>query len=299
MKVNVPNIDTAVVALSGGADSIALLHYLVKNSKIKIHAVHVNHNFQEFSREWASFCSTFCQSLGVEFSVVELNLDKKTENEARKHRYDVLKSFGSNIITGHHGDDQVETFFLKILRGSGISGLGGMKFKTKMQNFTIYRPLLDNNKFDIINYCHDNVLDYVSDPSNDTSDYDRNYFRNEVLNMIDTRFPNFRKALLKSMFSLHDADNCLNDLAEIDLNNTMVDNAISIELIKNSNLSESRIRNMLLYFMKKNDLTVNCGELVAFSKKITNISYNGKIELIGRGQNIRKLKQHGKKLILI
>lgn len=299
MNIEIPDIESAVVALSGGADSVALLHYLVKNSTIKIHAVHVNHNIQEMSAQWAEFCAQLCSNLDVTYSVVNLTLDTKTENEARVRRYEALKSFGNNIITGHHSDDQVETFFLKVLRGGGITSLGGMKFRKQHSDFAVWRPLLNVNKIDIINYCHDNNLDYVVDPSNSTNEYDRNYFRNKILNDIDSRFPQFRKALLKSMSNIRDADNCLNDLAEIDLNNVMDDGVISIELIKKHNLSESRIRNMILYYMRNNGLTINCEELVAFSRKITTISYNGKIELLGKGKEQKKLKQHGKKLILI
>jgi len=298
MKFEIPAFDEVVVALSGGADSVALLHYLVKNSNIKIHAVHINHNIQEHSCSWVSFCKNMCISLGVEFTAINLHLDKKTENEARNKRYEALKSFGLPIFTGHHADDQTETFFLKIMRGAGVSGLKCMKQIAQHNDYTIVRPMLEVHKIDIINYCYDNGLEFVKDPSNEANYYDRNYFRNEVLTKIDIRFPAFRKALSKSIKNMQDADECLRDLADLDLISVMDNESISIELIREKNMSEARIRNMLVYYMQTHNLTLNCEELVAFSKKILTISYDGRLELIGRGKTIKKLKQTGKRLFL-
>lgn len=298
MNFDIPNLEEAVVALSGGADSVSLLHYLVANSNIKIHAVHVNHNIQEVSHAWVNFCRNLCHELAVEFTAIELPAGNKTENEARVARYAALKSFGLPVLTGHHADDQAETFFLKVLRGSGISGLKGMKTVSAIGDLTIVRPMLKINKIDIVNYCYDHNLDYVTDPSNTQSVYDRNYFRNEILSRIDVRFPSFKKALSKSISNLRDADECLQDLAEMDLSAVMTDSDISIKLIRERNMSEARIRNMLIYYMQKNNLTLNCEELLAFSKKILTISYDGKLEIVGRGEKIRKLKQTGKRLIL-
>lgn len=302
MKVstNILNMDEAVVAFSGGPDSVALLHYLKYNTDIAIKAIHVNHNLQTESHKWAKFCLDFCAEHNIPAHVYDVFIEGNTgiENKAREARYSALKRFGDKIITGHHGDDQIETLFLKMFRGSGIGGLKGMDPVSTNNGLTLYRPLLQSNKEEILDYCDKHGLSYIIDPSNNQSEFDRNIVRNKIIPAITEDFPSAKVAIHRSIAALSDADKCLRDLAQIDLESVSEGGKISIKLIREKNMSPERIRNMLIYFLKNNSLTTNVNHLNFFSEKILTISYDGNLELLGSGVSKRKLKQRGKYLSL-
>jgi tRNA(Ile)-lysidine synthase len=174
----------------------------------------------------------------------------------------------------------------------------GMKTISEMNGLTLYRPLLEMTKTDIMNYCLDHDIPFVNDPSNDSNDYDRNALRNQILPFIEMRFSHFKKALLKTMGNILDADECLTDLAKMDLESVFEAESINIKKIRELGLSPARIRNMLIYFMNSKGLALNQTELVFFSEKLLTISYDGNLELVGRNGVIRKLKQRGKYLRL-
>ena len=304
MKVNtdILNMDRAIVAFSGGPDSIALLHYLKYNTDIDIFAIHINHNLQADSIKWAKFCLDFCREHNIKCQVYDVYIEGTTgiENKAREMRYEAFGKFGiDDLITGHHGDDQIETLFLKLLRGAGISGVKAMEPISTNFGLTIHRPLLSSNKDEILEYCKNNNLDYVIDPSNNKNDYDRNIIRNKVLPILTTNFPHFKSAVTKSISAFSDADKCLEDLAIIDLQSVLECDRISIKKIRSLELPEYRIKNMLIYFMKDNNLTLNVNDLNFFAHKIKTISYDSTIELIGRGDDRKKLQQKGKYLSLV
>ena len=125
-----------LVAYSGGIDSTALLYLANKFSKKhnkNIKAIHVNHNINIKSKNWEKHCQVFCNSLNIPLIIKSINIDIKPgqslEERAREERYKAI-NLASNqhtlLMTGHHIDDQVETFFYNLLRGSGTKGLSAM-----------------------------------------------------------------------------------------------------------------------------------------------------------------------------
>ncbi|MHA6481526.1 tRNA lysidine(34) synthetase TilS [Paenibacillus sp. strain BS8-2] len=184
--------DTVVVAVSGGADSMALLHLLYKVAavqQLRVVAAHVNHGFrgQESDAELA-MVQAYADELGIPCETTELNLAPYIEANrlnlqaaAREKRYNFLhviaERYGaSRIALAHHADDQAETVMMRIIRGAGLSGLSGIPDRRSENNVELIRPLLRMNKSDLLRYCDEWTIPYCTDSSN----LERHYFRNMV-----------------------------------------------------------------------------------------------------------------------
>ena len=203
------NISTLIVALSGGADSVALLASLASIGNLRLIAAHCNFHLRgEESMRDQHFVEKICSELGVpllikDFDVPEFqrqNPSASLEMACRDLRYDWFRSLLSKykadrIATGHNADDNIETMFLNLLRGSGTTGLKGMITDTG----TILRPLLSLHRNEIEDYLNYKHLDYIVDSSNLTSDFRRNFLRNEILPMLRDRWPGLNKALDRSI----------------------------------------------------------------------------------------------------
>ena len=140
-----------VVALSGGIDSVVLLHFLNKHYPGNVRAVHINHNLSKHSDEWCSFCERICNSAKIEFKYISINIQNSSniEENARKKRYLSLKSelrVGEILCTAHHQEDQAETFLLQLFRGSGVAGLASMPKIKSIGDSELYRPFLNISK---------------------------------------------------------------------------------------------------------------------------------------------------------
>lgn len=183
-----------LLALSGGADSVFLLHLLAKHAREKgflLLALHVNHHLRgkEATRD-AEFCRTLCNSLGVRFECLDVDVDAErkkgkigTEEAARRVRYRALREALSRhpelscIATAHHATDQLETVMFQMLRGGGLRAVGGMS----PVRFPIIRPLLCLSRKEIEGALADAGGIYVTDSTNADIGYTRNYLRREIL----------------------------------------------------------------------------------------------------------------------
>lgn len=183
-----------VLACSGGVDSMVLLH-LLKHSPVrhKLLVLHVNHQLQEQASSWANFVAQQCAQTPCKIMpVTVMDLGQGVEAAARHARYQAFESvLGKDdvLVTGHHQDDQVETVFLRLLRGSSLAGLSGMPQWRACGRGQLYRPLLDISRNQIEGYAKQHSLHWVEDPSNESSEYDRNFLRNQVLPLIRQRWP--------------------------------------------------------------------------------------------------------------
>ncbi len=180
----------AIVGFSGGADSGALLHYL-KDRCSNLVAVHINHMIRgdEAERDEA-FCKSVCEKYGVQLLVFKIDIPalakerrKGIEETAREERYRVFKEvlrdnphYGC-IVTAHNANDNGETVVFNLARGAGINGLCGIKPVVG----DVYRPLIYSTRDDIIKYCLDNNIEYVTDSTNSDTDYTRNRIRHAVM----------------------------------------------------------------------------------------------------------------------
>ncbi|MBQ2916794.1 MAG: tRNA lysidine(34) synthetase TilS [Clostridia bacterium] len=196
----IENGDSIVIGVSGGPDSICLLHVLNElKSKLnfKIYVAHINHMIREEADEETEYVKNFCKNLGVEcyikrIDVVKIanNLKRGTEETGRQIRYEffneVLEKTTSNkIATAHNNNDKVETILMNILRGSGLSGLKGIE---AIRDNKYIRPLIETSREEIEQYCKDNNLNPKIDKSNNENIYTRNKVRNVVIPYIKQEF---------------------------------------------------------------------------------------------------------------
>ena len=173
-----------VVGVSGGPDSMALLHMLQNNLDKKIVCAHVNHNVRKESEEEELYLKNYCAVNKITFETIKITnyTQNNFENEAREKRYafyrEVLNKYNSNhLFLAHHGDDLVETVLMKISRGSNIEGYAGIKEVSIVDNIYIIRPLLYFTKDELIKYNKDNNIKYYIDKTNEDINYTRNKYR--------------------------------------------------------------------------------------------------------------------------
>lgn len=213
-----------VVAYSGGADSHALLHAL-KSLCLpqETLALHVNHGgFSVHDDSWQAHCAATCAALGVAFYAERVQVlpdGKGPENAARQARYDAFASCvgaGDVLLLAHHADDQMETFFLRLLRGAGVRGLSGMPQKRAIGGGQMLRPWLTVSRDAVRRYAVMHSLRWAEDESNHTLCFDRNYLRMQVLPLLQKRWPQAEGSLARSMHWCLEADALADELAEMD-----------------------------------------------------------------------------------
>ena len=222
--VNFKYGDTVVAAISGGPDSMALLHMLskVKDAmEITVVCAHVNHNVRKESNEEAIFVEKFCRNHGIifEYMKIEDYGDDNFHNEARTKRYhyfgEIVKKYHARyLFTAHHGDDLMETILMRIVRGSTLRGYSGFSYKVEMGNYTILRPFIGVTKEEIIEYDKKNKIPFVKDASNDKDVYTRNRFRKYVVPALKKEDPNVHHKFLKFSRTLLEYNNYIDRQVE-------------------------------------------------------------------------------------
>lgn len=205
------------VAFSGGCDSTVLLHLLNEfcrahpQSTPRLTAVHVNHQLQAPSASWQRHCREVCHAWGVDLvePVVDVIDDGDgPEAAARRARYAAFESLleaGDILFMGHHQDDQVETFLLRLLRGAGLQGLAAMPASRELGRGRLERPLLVWSRAQLVDYARRSQLDWVEDPSNRDEQLDRNYLRGQVLPQLAERWPEYRQTVTRAARHLGEA----------------------------------------------------------------------------------------------
>jgi len=196
------------VAFSGGPDSSALLHALAQLSVARargLRALHVDHGLHADSAAWAEHCRHFCVALALPCEVLRVQLDtgkgKGLEAAARDARYAAFATQlreGEWLLLGHHRDDQVETVLLKLLRGAGPEGLGGMRALRPFGHGQLWRPLLDLSRQQLRDYVQTHALDCIDDPSNADTRLARNQLRHEILPRLKRHWPQAADSILHS-----------------------------------------------------------------------------------------------------
>ncbi len=206
-----------VVAVSGGSDSVCLLHNLAmlkKELSLDITAAHLDHMIRgQESLDDAMAVESLCKKLAVpcETEHIDVPAYKKEhgissmEDAARIVRYDFLKKVADRhqavVATGHNADDNIETVLMHIIRGCGPTGLIGLKIKscvkTTCGQVIVIRPLLNVSKSEINAYCQDNDLPVRQDSTNDDIEYTRNRIRKELIPLLESYNPNFKDSVIR------------------------------------------------------------------------------------------------------
>jgi tRNA(Ile)-lysidine synthase len=254
-------IKSMTVALSGGVDSVVLLHLLhllQKKHHFTLNATHVNHGLSKNADKWVKFCEKLCRDLTVPLDVHYVKLPQKKslgiEGEARQLRYEkLLQSKSDLVVLAHHADDQAETFLLQLIRGAGVKGLSSMAHFDDTRK--LWRPILNQSRSDIESYAKQHKLKWVEDESNQNTDFDRNFVRSKVLPILNNRFNHIIKVISRSSTHLAEAQNLLDDLAKLDLKNYLKSIKYKHKLQVNTlnKLSLTRAKNVLRYWLEMND----------------------------------------------
>ena len=202
-----------VVGISGGADSVALLHILVSLG-YKCIAAHCNFNLRgDESFRDEQFTIDFTKRLQVPLCKISFETNKyaqenrlSVEMAARELRYrwfeELLNTYDADAVAvAHHRDDSVETLLINLTRGSGLTGLTGIKPK----NGKVVRPLLCVSREDIFSYIEENGLEYVTDSSNSSDIYTRNFIRLKVIPLLEEINPSVKASLARTANHLYDA----------------------------------------------------------------------------------------------
>jgi tRNA(Ile)-lysidine synthase len=213
--------DTVLVAVSGGADSLALAHALSIEAKefvITVIGVTVDHQLQEQSGVQAEKVKEQLKDLGLDCIIRKVNVDLKNglEASARKARYEALQEVAHEqravaVFLGHTRDDQAETVLLGLARGSGTRSLSGMAH----HNGVYVRPLLEITRVQNEQYCEEMKLQYWNDPHNENPDFSRVRVRNEALPVLEKSIgPGIAEALARSAHLLRDDADALDHWAK-------------------------------------------------------------------------------------
>ncbi|PKO17288.1 MAG: tRNA lysidine(34) synthetase TilS [Chloroflexi bacterium HGW-Chloroflexi-10] len=252
-----------VVGVSGGADSICLLHLLVTQG-VPVFVGHYHHGLREEADQELAYVKHFCEELQVPFRVEYgdvANFSKQNhlsiEEAARICRYRFLFSLATEnnadaVIVAHHADDQVETVLMHFFRGSGLSGLTGMRAKTVISEFNddipLIRPLLTYKREEIEQYCEQHRLKYFIDQTNRDVQFYRNQLRNEIIPYLAQRNPGFQNRILNMTTILQaEEDLILGNLENIWCDTVFFQgkNAIGIDRNRLMNLHKAFQRRMV------------------------------------------------------
>lgn len=214
-----------VLGLSGGADSVALL-LVLKRLGVSVEAAHCNFHLRGFESDRdMEFCRNLTRNLDIPLDIVHFDVPAyesehhvSTEVACRELRYDYfrqkMEQIGTErIAVAHHADDNIETMLLNLFRGCGIAGLRGMLPDAN----DIIRPLITTTRAEILEYLEELGQDYIVDSTNLSSDYRRNFIRNELLPMIETRWTGVRKAMTTTIANLQSDEAVLRAIAEQEL----------------------------------------------------------------------------------
>lgn len=264
--------DKIVIGVSGGPDSICLLHLLnnLKDTlKITIYVAHINHSIREVADMETKYVQDFCKKIGVECFVKKediLSLAKKqkkgTEEVGRQVRYsffdEVLEKTNSNkIATAHNSNDRAETVILNILRGSGISGLKGIE---AIRDQKYIRPLINTDRESIEKYCEENNLEPKIDETNKENIYTRNKVRNVVIPYIKKEFnQNIIKTINRlSIVATEENDYLMKITKQEYANISNIENGIiTLDLKRFNNLELVIKRRLILYTINEAIHTTN------------------------------------------
>ncbi len=253
------------VAFSGGLDSSVLLHLLSHLRQTQdlppLVAVHVDHGLQAAAGDWVRHCRSRCGELVVPLEVrrVEVESGASLERAARQARYAAFEALlepEDVLLCAHHRDDQAETLLFRLLRGSGVRGLGAMAPARRLGRGWLVRPWLSVSREVLEGYAQQFGLTWVEDPSNRQVNFARNYLRHEVFPVLERRWPQAKRVIGRAAAHLAEADALLGELAENDLRNAAGQGLPgwlplpSLDLAALGRLSPARQRNALRHWLR-------------------------------------------------
>lgn len=277
LSLTLPPAQRYWVALSGGLDSVVLLHSLVHaHLDAEVRAVHVHHGLSTRADDWLAFCEAACAEWGVRCHSQRVNIapdGKGLEAAARVARYRVFEQClapGDCLLTAHHGDDQAETLLLRLMRGSGPRGLAAMAPSRPLGQGVVYRPFLGVARAELEAYAQAHQLHWVEDDSNRDERFDRNFMRHRVIPVLRQRWPALASACRESAALCAESEALLVEMAEADLTRVRQDGVserprigpvLSVRHLRA--LSSARRRNLLRHWIREQQLPIPGRERLA------------------------------------
>ncbi|NIH41193.1 MAG: tRNA lysidine(34) synthetase TilS [Buchnera aphidicola (Periphyllus aceris)] len=238
-----------LVAFSGGIDSTVLLYKLLeiqKKKKIKIRAIHINHQISSKSNFWNKHCKKICFKKNISFIEEKIFLkNSNVECQARKKRYKLFKKHLLNnevLLTGHNLNDQCETLILAIKRGSGPQGLSGISYKKKFYKNILIRPLLKFSRQEIKKWACKKKIKWITDKSNYNISYDRNFIRHKIIPILTNRWKYFQKNCFRTTQLIQHENIVLNNFIKpIIKKNLFKKKSLNLKKIKKLDLKTQHI----------------------------------------------------------
>jgi tRNA(Ile)-lysidine synthetase-like protein len=275
----VPNAKSISVGFSGGADSTFLLlaiHQTLPPS-LSLNAIHFNHGISAHSLTWQNHCQSICQQINIPLQIVPLKFDTLTnfEAEARKQRIEhIQQTLSSDQVyaMGHHANDQVETFFMKLFRGAGLSGLAAMRSIARFNHFTMWRPLLSFTKKDITQSLLSNNIEWIEDESNASMDFYRNQIRLETLPPLYQQVKHLEDRVLATTQVIQSNIDVLNDYLDADLS-TFSKSKYCLSLSELAERGEAHISLLIHRFLDQLDLTASFTQITILTQAVLDKKY--------------------------
>lgn len=260
-----PARSSILVGLSGGVDSVVLLHLLQQLAprfSWQLSALHVHHGISPNADAWADFCAGLCEGYAIPLQVERVDItplrEHGVEAAARKLRHAAFARQACDFVAlAHHADDQAETLLLQLLRGAGVKGAAAMPAARtssplrgkggETQSPILLRPLLHCSRREILGYATAQGLRWIEDESNADDSYARNFLRHRVLPLLEGKFPACRDTLARSAQHFAEASGLIDDLARLDAAQAIHDGALEVAALRT--LPLPRAKNLLRWFL--------------------------------------------------
>lgn len=252
-----PAHSAILIGLSGGIDSVVLLHLLKQLAprfSWQLSALHVHHGISQHADDWREFCVELCAHHQIPLHVEHVDITplraRGIEAAARELRHAAFaKQTCDYVALAQHADDQAETLLLQLLRGAGVRGASGMpQLATNSGSPVLLRPLLHCSRREILAYAERYQLRWVEDESNAEHHYPRNFLRHRVLPLLAEKFPAYRTTLSRSAQNFAEASSLLDELATQDAAQFIQGNTLAV--VSLVSLNQARAKNLLRYFLQ-------------------------------------------------
>lgn len=253
------------VAFSGGRDSTVLLHALAglrDDLKPPLRVVHVNHGLSPQADLWADACRRFCERLELPIDVLVVDATARGESPeaaARHARYEACESLlgeGEGLLTAHHREDQAETLLLQLLRGGGVHGLAAMPEVRPLGRGLLMRPLLELERATLAAYAERHGLDWIDDPSNFDTGFERNWLRHELLPQLRHRHSAVDRVLARSAGHFAESAELLDELAKGDYRQARGEMEGTLSVPALGSMKPARARNLLRHWLRCRGLPI-------------------------------------------
>lgn len=258
--VRLPPHQRLWLGFSGGVDSHVLLHCLRHHPKL--HVIHINHGLQPAAGEWAEHCSKICREYHLPCDIIPVTVDyssgESLEAAARQARYGAFSQVlqkGDVLLTAHHSDDQIETFFLQMLRGAGPKGLSAMAEVREIERGVFHcRPCLQVSRQQLLEYAKAHDLTWIEDPSNAQVHIQRNFLRHHIIPSLVKQWPGLQRVIHRQVHLNQQTQVLLSELGAMDYESfAKMEHKNQLQCEGLSTLSEARLHNLLRYWISFND----------------------------------------------